>query len=139
MRNLAVILVLAVAATACASAGEGPAATDRGERFARRACAGCHAIGPTGASPYDPAPPFRTLAARLPGPALQARLSAIALRGHGQMPPIYMTPDEIDAVAAYVRAVAAPGPGLERPAINRRPTNARAALAIFPRGSISGA
>lgn len=79
-----------------------------GERFARRACAGCHAIGPQGASPNPHSPPFRTLAQRLPGEALAARLAGIAQRGHVEMPPIYMTPAEIRAVAAYIRAVRGP-------------------------------
>lgn len=79
---------------------------EAGHLFVRRACAGCHAVGRQGLSPNPLSPPFRTLASRLPGPALEADLSAIAAQGHVQMPPIYMTPTEIGAVAAYIRAVA---------------------------------
>jgi mono/diheme cytochrome c family protein len=119
MRRFLAILALTALAAGCAegprpgaAAGQGarqPAAA--GEVFVRRSCAGCHAIGPQGESPNPHSPPFRTLAARLPGPALEAQLSAIARRGHVEMPPIYMTPDEIGAVAAYIRAVRAPEPG----------------------------
>jgi cytochrome c len=119
MRRFLAILALAALAAGCAegprpkaAAGEGarqPAAA--GQAFARRSCAGCHAVGPQGESPNPHSPPFRTLAARLPGPALEAQLSAIAQRGHVEMPPIYMTPDEIGAVAAYIRSVREPEHG----------------------------
>jgi mono/diheme cytochrome c family protein len=108
MRSIAPLLVLAALLGGCASFGPGSARQDAasGQRFAERACAGCHAIGPSGESPDPRSPPFRTLAERLPGPALEAELTAIAGRGHVQMPPIYMTPGEIRAVAAYIRAAA---------------------------------
>jgi mono/diheme cytochrome c family protein len=114
MRGLPAILALTVLAGACA-AGAGPQPGGRGagrqdvaagERFVRRACAGCHAVGPQGASPNPHSPPFRTLAARLPGEALPAQLAAIARRGHVEMPPIYMTPEELEAAAAYIRSIA---------------------------------
>jgi mono/diheme cytochrome c family protein len=116
MRRLALILALATFAAGCASPGapqrwrpwRGQA--EAGHVFARRACAGCHAVGAQGLSPNSLSPPFRTLADRLPGPALEADLSAIASRGHVQMSPIYMTPDEIKAVAAYIRSVAPRNP-----------------------------
>jgi mono/diheme cytochrome c family protein len=116
MRRLLAILALAAATAGCAEGRSPEAAGARqpaaaGQAFVRRACAGCHAIGPQGASPNPHSPPFRTLAARLPGPALEAQLSAIAQHGHVEMPPIYMTPDEIGAVASYIRAVRAPGAG----------------------------
>jgi mono/diheme cytochrome c family protein len=98
--------VLVCAALWAASARATPA-VDAGQRFARRACAGCHAIGPTGVSRHPQAPPFRKLSGRLAGPKLAAELRAISAHGHRAMPPIYMTPAERRAVAAYIRAVAA--------------------------------
>ncbi|MDB5419705.1 MAG: cccA [Phenylobacterium sp.] len=103
MRHLVLILACALLA--------GPAAQARtraeaGQRFALRACAGCHAIGRTGASRNPIAPPFRTLAARLPNRALDVELRSISAHGHRSMPPIYMTPAERRAVAAYIRLVA---------------------------------
>ena len=130
MRTLALILAVALGAAGCATAGGGRTKED-GERFARRACAGCHAIGGTGGSGYWPSPPFRTLEARLPGAMLETRLSEIAAKGHRQMPPIYMTPDEIAAVARYIRAVAGPDRGPER--------RAAVGLVISPGRAISGA
>ena len=112
MRRLLAILALTVGTAACASGGDRLAASRHdaaaGQRFVGRACAGCHAVGPQGASPNPHSPPFRTLAARLPGEALEAQLAAISQHGHVEMPPIYMTPEEIRAVAAYIRSIESP-------------------------------
>jgi mono/diheme cytochrome c family protein len=88
-------------------AGEARATTidAAGQRFARRACAGCHAIGVSGASRNPVAPPFRVLPSRLRGHRLTAELRSISRHGHQSMPPVYMTPAERRAVAAYIRAV----------------------------------
>lgn len=116
MRRLVFILALATLAVGCASPG-GPqpwrpwgGQAEAGHVFVRRACAGCHAVGAAGLSPNPLSPAFRTLSDRLPGAALDSELSVIATRGHVQMSPIYMTPDEIKAVAAYIRSVAARSP-----------------------------
>jgi mono/diheme cytochrome c family protein len=104
MRRCAAVLIVAALAGGVARAQ--PAA-EAGQRFAVRACAGCHAIGLSGASRNPLAPPFRTLGARLPGRALSTRLRTISAHGHGTMPPIYMTPAERRAVAAYIRLLSA--------------------------------
>jgi len=95
------LIALALIATAAQSK---PYAT-AGERFARRSCAGCHALTLKGASPNPLAPPFRTLSAKLPGRGLTSALGQISAHGHRAMPPIYMTPAERRAVAAYIRDV----------------------------------
>ena len=108
MRRIVTIFALAALVGGCATFG-GQERRDvaAGQRFVQRACAGCHATGAQGASPNPHSPPFRTLAARLPGPALEAQLNGIARDGHVEMPPIYMTPDEIRQIAAYIRSAAA--------------------------------
>lgn len=111
MRGVVTTFALMAAAAGCASVG-GQERRDAasGQRFVQRACAGCHAtgaLGALGASRNPRSPPFRTLAARLPGPALEAQLDAIARDGHVEMPPIYMTPEEVRQVAAYIRAAQA--------------------------------
>jgi mono/diheme cytochrome c family protein len=113
MRRFTTSLALAAALGGCASAVGAPERQEvaAGGAFAHRACAGCHAIGRTGESPNPHSPPFRALAAQLPGPALEAQLGSIAERGHVEMPPIYMTPEELRQVAAYIRSVAGPGRG----------------------------
>jgi mono/diheme cytochrome c family protein len=98
---------LAVGVAFWAGSARAGTAADAGQRFARRACAGCHAIGVTGASRSTLAPPFRLLGTRLPGRRLPRALRAISAHGHQDMPPIYMTPAERRAVAAYIRSVTA--------------------------------
>ncbi|MGA0604049.1 c-type cytochrome [Caulobacter sp. KR2-114] len=81
-----------------------PVAT-AGAGFVARACAGCHAVGTSGA-PRDPAAPnFRSLVARRSDSELQLAVSRVAQHGHVQMPPIYMTDDEQAAVLAYFRSL----------------------------------
>lgn len=110
MRRVLTVVALAALAAGCASPGrEDRSDAAAGRRFAERACAGCHAVERRGESPNPHSPPFRTLAARLPGAALEAQLDGIARQGHVEMPPVYMTPDEIHDVAAYIRAVAGRG------------------------------
>jgi mono/diheme cytochrome c family protein len=113
MRRTLVIIALAALAAGCASLGKPQASPEAlaGQAFAGRACAGCHAVGPHGASPNPHSPPFRTLAGLLPGAQLDAQLAINAQHGHGEMPPIYMTPDEIRGVAAYIRSISRSEPG----------------------------
>jgi mono/diheme cytochrome c family protein len=103
MRRLGWILV--AAAALAGTAAEGRTRLESGRRFALRACAGCHAVGVTGASANPLSPPFRLLPHRLKGSALPRELRTISAHGHGQMPPIYMTPAERRALVVYVRSV----------------------------------
>jgi len=96
-----------VFAALLASGAQAAPATEAGQRFARRACAGCHAIGFGGPSRNPQAPPFRLLPSRMRGRSLPMELTAISRHGHRAMPPIYMTPSERRAVAAYIRSLAA--------------------------------
>lgn len=113
MCRIVPILILAALAAGCASGGRpGPAApaptqADRGERFAWRACAGCHAVGATGESRNGGAPPFRDLAIRYNAVSLERRLAEISRNGHYEMPPVFITVDESRDVAAYIEQLAA--------------------------------
>ena len=104
---VAAAVPLLVAGAARAGGRTPSAAVEAGRLFTLRACAGCHAVGASGRSPNASAPPFRTLAERLPGAALDAQLAAISRYGHIEMPPIYMTRDERRGAAAYIRSVRA--------------------------------
>lgn len=74
----------------------------RGQEFAQRACAGCHAIGRTGRSAMAHAPSFRDLAERRSNADLARTLSDLPTHGHVEMPPVYITGDELKDVAAYI-------------------------------------
>jgi mono/diheme cytochrome c family protein len=99
--------LLLLTAALWATAAQAGRSEDLGAPFARRACAGCHAVGVSGPSPLAQAPPFRRIPERLPGRRLTTALRAISAHGHGLMPPIYMTPKERRAVEGYIRTIAA--------------------------------
>jgi len=81
---------------------ETPASADRGRFYALRSCAGCHAVGDAGASPDSHAPLFRNLDDRVAKSDLPQRLADLSRGGHREMPPIYMSPDEITDLVAYI-------------------------------------
>lgn len=126
--RIAISLVLAVMLAACApvrplpSAGaagpqaaltpEGAAAGTaeaRGRALAEANCSTCHAIGPHGASPYAPAPPFRTLNAKYDVEGLAEAFAEgieVGHRGAREMPQFELTPDQIDDLIAYLKSLA---------------------------------
>ena len=114
-RILVVAPLLASLLGGCVSTGARRPA-DRfleGRAIAVRSCAGCHAVEATGESRDPVAPPFRALTLRFPPGDLQAHLNRVSAHGHANMPPIYVTPDERRALAAYIRGLAARRPAPE--------------------------
>jgi len=76
-----------------------------GSQFAERNCARCHAIGLTGVSPFDPAPPFRTFAKRWPLESIAEALAEGIVVGHPAMPEFKLTPRQIDNFLAYLETI----------------------------------
>ena len=97
-----------------ASAG-GLTPVERGKAFAQQNCARCHAIGMEGASPYAPAPPFRTLHERYDvGDLAEAFAEGIIVVHNGggeQMPEFMLEPAQIDDLIAYLRSLQPQTPG----------------------------
>ena len=107
-RTFAFLLTAALAASLTGALARSTAEIDRGRAFAQRNCATCHAIGPAGASPYAPAPPFRTLHERYDVEALAEALAEGIVVGHGgarQMPQFVLTPTQIDDLLAYLKSL----------------------------------
>ncbi|MCR5879299.1 cytochrome c [Phenylobacterium sp. J367] len=111
LRNVS-ILALGLLAAACATSRE-PAAGGAfspsalaGERLAWRACAGCHAVGPTGDSPSSAAPRFRDLSLKFNPLSLEHRLGQISRDGHYEMPPVFISPEEARQLTAYINEMA---------------------------------
>ncbi|MFO1235666.1 MAG: cytochrome c [Alphaproteobacteria bacterium] len=112
-----VLALIALPLAACASTEAAPAtppaaAADtpeaRGQAFVEENCSTCHATGRTGVSPYAPAPPFRTLAAKYDVDGLAEAFAEgieVGHRGQRQMPAFELTPAEIDDLIAYLKAV----------------------------------
>lgn len=109
-RRTTAAVALSLLATGCSALKPSPPGAphaDPGQAFAQRACAGCHAVGGRGASPNARAPAFRDLARRRSDAELAAALGEISRNGHVEMPPIYITPDEMRQLVAYMRSLTA--------------------------------
>jgi len=92
-----------------ALAGPDEARLERGRAIAEKNCGRCHATGPTGESPLQPAPPFRALHERYPIENLAEALAEGIVTGHSSMPEFTFKPDEIDALLTYIASL---GPGV---------------------------
>jgi mono/diheme cytochrome c family protein len=68
-------------------------------------CSRCHAIGPDGQSPHAQAPPFRELMKRYPPESLAEALAEGIVSGHPDMPEYVLSPEEIEAVMAYLHTL----------------------------------
>lgn len=77
----------------------------RGKAYARAHCARCHAIGRTGNSPFEPAPPFRTLHLRYPVETLAEALAEGINTGHPAMPEFVLDPDQIHDLLSYLKTL----------------------------------
>jgi mono/diheme cytochrome c family protein len=81
------------------------AAERRGLAFAQANCARCHAIGRSGASPFAPAPPFRTLHLRYPIEDLEEPLAEGIVTGHPAMPEFRLDPGQVGDIIAYLKSL----------------------------------
>lgn len=97
----------ATSAPASPAADLGREAAFRGERLATTACARCHAVGATGASPLAAATPFRDLVHRYPLDRLQQKLEEGLVTTHPAMPPFVFRAGEIDDLVAWLERVQA--------------------------------
>ncbi|NQU71965.1 MAG: cytochrome c [Rhodospirillales bacterium] len=78
---------------------------ESGRRFAELNCARCHAIGPAGLSPLDPALPFRTFAKKWPLESLEESLAEGIVTGHSDMPEFELTPRQIGNFIGYLETI----------------------------------
>ena len=99
---LIVFGVFAVIAVHSASADDQMAL---GHALLEQNCGGCHAVGPSGDSPFAPAPQFRTLGERYPIEDLEEALAEGILSGHPAMPEFTFEPDQIGAIILYLKSV----------------------------------
>lgn len=112
-RNSVGALALAFSLAACAQTGApapaqtpaSPALIAEGEALSERLCARCHAVGKTGVSPFDGAPPLRTLSERYPVESLDEAFAEGVLVGHPAMPEFRLQPEQIEALVAYLETI----------------------------------
>jgi cytochrome c len=82
---------------------------DTGKRLVGINCTRCHATGPTGDSPFRPAPPFREVAKNYTAEELtDGFMEGLAVR-HPAMPEWHMTLPQAEAITAYIMSLRAPG------------------------------
>ncbi len=77
----------------------------RGRAYASRHCGGCHSIDRTSKSPFDKAPPFRTLHNRYPIETLAEALAEGISTGHPAMPEAVLSPDEIHDLLTFLKTL----------------------------------
>ncbi|MER2605838.1 MAG: c-type cytochrome [Siculibacillus sp.] len=94
---------LAIGAALPAGASEAEVA--RGHAIATAACAACHAIDATGASPKAEAPVFRELGRRYPVESLEEALAEGVVVGHPGMPQVKMEARDIAAFIAWLKSI----------------------------------
>ena len=76
-----------------------------GRRLVEANCAQCHAIGLEGASAHLDAPALRDLSGRYPIDALEEAFAEGIYVGHPDMPEFEATPEQIDAILAYIQSI----------------------------------
>lgn len=81
-----------------------PSRIVEGRLLAEEYCTSCHGIGPQDISPNDMAPPLRTLAQRYRMRELDAAFTRGLLENHPAMPQFAFTPQELDALIAYIQS-----------------------------------
>jgi cytochrome c len=78
----------------------------KGKTLADNNCAVCHAIGTMGDSPLLEAPPFRDVALNYDLGELQDAFNEGVATEHPVMPDWQMTPDQAEALAAFIMSLA---------------------------------
>jgi cytochrome c len=106
MRRAGIAILLVIAGFLPMSA-KSDDLVNQGGWIAKRLCSQCHAISGSGPSPVAAAPIFSTIGRRTEIVDLPEALAEGILTGHGptEMPEFVLTPDEIDALLAYLHSV----------------------------------
>jgi mono/diheme cytochrome c family protein len=78
----------------------------RGKVILQENCGRCHAIEAVGESPLKEAPPMRNIYARFAPRELQAELSEGMVSKHKEMPQIEFSDEDVNAILAYLYALA---------------------------------
>jgi mono/diheme cytochrome c family protein len=85
-----------------------PADIAQGRRIAQRACASCHAVDRTSASPIPGAPPLREVLALYEADNLAYRFIEGMRVGHDDMPLFDMDVRTADMLIAYIGTISGP-------------------------------
>jgi cytochrome c len=100
------IVGLLVCLSATANAATSSQLRSQGKALLQENCGRCHAIGAVGRSPLRQAPPMRNIYARFAPLELQAELREGMVSRHRAMPQIDFSDEDVDAILAYLYALA---------------------------------
>jgi len=100
------IVGLLVCWSAVANAATTSQLRSRGKALLQENCGRCHAIGAVGTSPLKAATPMRDVYARFAPRELQAELREGMVSRHRAMPQIDFSDEDVDAILAYLYALA---------------------------------
>jgi cytochrome c len=75
---------------------------EQGKSLLTANCSRCHAVGMTGESQHEKAPPFRQVVTRYPVDNLEEALAEGIMSGHPDMPEFSFTAGEIASILAYL-------------------------------------
>ena len=103
-RGLTAVLLLCFCATA--DAADSTELRGRGKALLQENCGRCHAIGAHGRSSLKTATPMRDIYARFAPRELQAELREGMVSRHKTMPQIDFSDEDVDAILAYLYALA---------------------------------
>ena len=103
-RLLTVGLLVGLSATS--NAATSSQLRSRGKALLQENCGRCHAIGATGSSPLEAATPMRDVYAKFAPRELQAELREGMVSRHREMPQIEFSDEDVDAILAYLYALA---------------------------------
>lgn len=96
------LLILPISTSAHAGSSE----IDLGRELAEMNCATCHNIEKTGPSPFEAAPPFRTIPHKYKPSELEEAFVEGIVVGHPAMPEWEMTGEQAAALAAFIADLA---------------------------------
>ncbi|GBD47823.1 c-type cytochrome [Methylopila sp. Yamaguchi] len=88
-----------------ATSDETTASVERGRQIAQDNCSTCHAIGTSGNSPLDGAPPFRKLHNSYPVEQLSELFIEGVASPHSAMPDFHLDQDESNDMVAYLKSL----------------------------------
>jgi mono/diheme cytochrome c family protein len=100
------IVGLLVCLSAAANAATSSQLRSKGKALLQENCGRCHAVGAVGRSPLKDAPPMRTVYVRFAPRELQAELREGMVSRHRDMPQIDFSDQDVDAILAYLYALA---------------------------------
>jgi mono/diheme cytochrome c family protein len=106
--RIAILILLATSSAVFAQAPD-DSLLSKGQGLAEANCAICHAIYATGNSPLVIAPTFRDIAVNYDFADLEDAFNEGVATEHPAMPDWQMTPEQAEAIAAYIMSLAHAG------------------------------